>query len=280
MNHLKKAQQRSKVLPGNLFECSKWTRFNNNGFPKKHPGTIHNARWITTASTVMRLYIQTRNPPKELTRLVVMILNIYGPTFVNIKRKPHIKYASHHYFFALHQGRQHLTKEERDVVESSFKINSFSAHPEVILLGALFDPDKNTRRTAVDIIIKDREKRKIGSFRQYIRPTKYLNFNAKSYLELVDLSTIPNSFLTEPPLTFNIKNEEFLKCIEGDLLDIPDIPCHSQNVERFVASTTKEAKKTPDERTRHQRLVTIHHSRSKISKDFQKSDFIAFENDE
>ncbi|QQP32444.1 Uncharacterized protein FKW44_024761, partial [Caligus rogercresseyi] len=127
--------------------------------------------------------------------------------------------------------RQHLTKEERDVVESSFKINSFSAHPEVILLGALFDPDKNIRRTAVDIIIKDREKRKIGSVRQYIRPTKYLNFNAKSYLELVDLSTIPNSFLTEPPLTFNIKNEEFLKCIEGDLLDIPDIPCHSQNVE-------------------------------------------------
>uniref|UniRef100_A0A0K2TBJ3 Uncharacterized protein n=1 Tax=Lepeophtheirus salmonis TaxID=72036 RepID=A0A0K2TBJ3_LEPSM len=152
--------------------------------------------------------IQTRNPSEELQGIVVIIFNIDGPTFVNIKKNHHVRYASQHYFCALHQEHQHLTKEERDVVANSFKVNSFDAHPEAILLGALFDSDKNTRRTAVNIIMKDRGKRKLDQLGNIFAQLKVM-------MELVDLSSIPNSFLTEPPLTFDIKEEEFLKCIEG-----------------------------------------------------------------
>ena len=43
------------------------------------PSQVHEARWINTASAIMRLYIQSEDPSEPLVRLVSIIVQWYGP---------------------------------------------------------------------------------------------------------------------------------------------------------------------------------------------------------
>ena len=54
------------------------------------PSQVHEARWINTASAIMRLYIQSEDPSVPLVRLVSIIVQWYGPLMFAIKTNPHI----------------------------------------------------------------------------------------------------------------------------------------------------------------------------------------------
>ena len=45
---------------------------------RKMPKVTTN-RWVNTATSILRLYIQTKDPWRELKRLVIIILDLYGP---------------------------------------------------------------------------------------------------------------------------------------------------------------------------------------------------------
>lgn len=50
------------------------------------PGKIHHARWITTASRILRLYVATVNPSEALKLLATFVVRVYAPMWFRIKR--------------------------------------------------------------------------------------------------------------------------------------------------------------------------------------------------
>ena len=80
----------------------------------------------------------------------------------------------------------------------------------------------------------------------------------------------PAELITEPPLTFDFSNADLEKCSMGEDLLFPDIPCHSQNVERAVACTTKVAETVVGYTKRHAHILLLNKSRQKISKNATK----------
>ena len=68
-------------------------------------------------------------------------------------------------------------------------------------------------------------------------------------------------------MTFDVSDSDLYKCCLGKDLQFPDIPCHSQNVERAVACTTKVAETVVGFEKRHSHILLLNKSRKKISKD-------------
>lgn len=50
-----------------------------------NPGPLCQARWLTTANKILRLYISTEKPSTELIKLVTFILKVYVPVRFLIK---------------------------------------------------------------------------------------------------------------------------------------------------------------------------------------------------
>lgn len=252
------------VQSGNFPEC----------MVTKPPGAVHQARWVTMANCILRLLVQTKRPTKKLLRLSSIIVQYYAPTFFQIKQNWHITQGARNFFFGLNLARSCLTKKELEIAMKIFQINGYFAHPEAILLTALTDEGLSNRSWAVKYILKDRERRKSSDFRTF--KLQKLNFEASSYLELLgkDFENVPADLITEPPLTFDFSNADLEKCSMGEDLLFPDIPCHSQNVERAVACTTKVAETVVGYTKRHAHILLLNKSRQKISKNATKKDFI------
>ena len=241
---------------------------------ERPPGKVHQARWVTMANCILRLFVQTKKPSKKLLRLSKIIVQYYAPTFFEIKQNWHITQGPKNFFFALDLARSCLLKKEFAVAKKIFQINSYFAHPEAILLSALSDSDLNVRAWSADYILKDRAVRETRDFRTY--KLQKLNFEAKSYLDLLgkDFENVRPQFITEPPLTFDVSDSELLKCCLGKDLQFPEIPCHSQNVERAVACTTKVAETVVGYEKRHSHILLLNKSRQKLSKDANKTDYM------
>ena len=52
------------------------------------PGKLHNARWLTLANRILRLYCTFENPSKELTLLVRFVIDVYSPTWFDVVQNP------------------------------------------------------------------------------------------------------------------------------------------------------------------------------------------------
>ena len=92
---------------------------------------------------------------------------------------------------------------------------------------------------------------------------------------MVDFSKIKSEYLTEPPLLFNYTDQQLLDCVEGiDLPNFPELPAHSQNMERHVAGISEAAANAIGHRNMHAlRLKTIK-SREQVPTEANKSDFM------
>ena len=261
-----------------FYEICHAVQGNWNQFPAhlitKSPGVIHQARWVTNASNVLRLYVETENPGRELVRLVHIILNLYGPSFFKIKMNYQVYKGAENYHFILKCANQTLFQNEKAVVKDAFETNSYMAHAEFVLLNALFDPNDTRRETAVQYIIRDRKRRlRDGRIRQFIKP-ETINFRAQDYWNLVDWNSINPYDITEPPLTFDLDEQALRSCItEKDNLTLARIPCHSQNVERLVKTTSEAVGAAIGHENTHGMILSTISSRERFSKDASKSDF-------
>ena len=202
---------------------------------------------------------------------------MYVPAFFHIKMNPHITKAAENYYFVLNHARQILNRDETAEVIEIFKNNSYMIHPESIILNALTDQDLNRRKFAVNFIMKDRKRRlENGQVRQFLVPTE-INFKAKSYWDLVNLHSMNPLLVTEPPLCFDISNEDLKACAEGKDITFPKIPNHSQNCERAVATTTQAVAAACGHEKRKELILQTVASRQRISKGATKSDFVNLE---
>ena len=244
-------------------------------FETKKPGNISNARWLTTASSILYMYCRTESPSEKLYRLAYVIINCYAPLFFQIKRDYQIQNGAKHYFSAVSLARKHMIQEEWNVVTTTFKTNAYMATSEYILLAGIVDDDPNIRKRAADLIIKARKKHSTG-IRKYELPKTLLKLDtANHYFELLDFNKLPKKFFTPPPLLQVYSNDLILEAGNGEIdLDIPNIPCHSQNCERAVASTTFASQKEIGQENRHAFLLNLEKNRQLIKTHATKEEYL------
>lgn len=55
-------------------------------FLKFNMGNLSHSRWLTTANSVLRLYVSTAEPSETLNLLVTFIMRVYAPMWFKIKK--------------------------------------------------------------------------------------------------------------------------------------------------------------------------------------------------
>ncbi len=168
----------------------------------KKPGTMHQARWVTTANRILRLYAQETEPSWALRRLASFVLNVYAPSFFTIKTNWDISCAPKNFHSLVSLATSFLTQEEKKVVEPVLVNNSYYAHPENVLLAALTDPSEAVRTSAAQKFVAARDRAASADSQEICRfkVPKQLYLAASTDMDLLDLNNIDLSCITLPPL--------------------------------------------------------------------------------
>ena len=241
---------------------------------KNKVGEVHDARWYTKMSKILRLYMTRPNPSQKLIRMCTIIVQVYAPLVFHIHVNWKVQEGAKNVFYAIQLAKDCLKGKEMTIFSNTLLNNSYFCHHEMILLAALFDQDFFTRKNAVRLILKARIKRRESTeWRQFFKP-KSININAPSYVHMIDFNALESdNAITEPPLTFNFSDKELQHHVLHNDLIIPDIPCHSQNNERAVQDVSIVAKLFSTYEKRHANLLQTMSSRGKFSKDSKIEDF-------
>ena len=176
----------------------------------KTVGKVHNARWITTASNLLVLYMQEEDPTEALVLLVTYIVNCYTPSIVNIKKTPHCSNGTRHIFSLLQLAKSMFEDKHPEIfseVIGCIENNSYNFHPEQIVLSMVTDPDENIRDEGIQLIEKfrgqDKERKEEATGLKKIRifkKPKNLNLEAKHYSEVVDFGAFDKFEVCSPPI--------------------------------------------------------------------------------
>ena len=79
-------------------------------------------------------------------------------------------------------------------------------------------------------------------------------FNAQKISDFLDYS----QEMTEPPMTLDFSLEHLQNQAEnGNILQFPEIPCHTQSIERTIKIVTKVSKKVKSYRRRHKEILCL-----------------------
>lgn len=226
----------------------------------RNPGKPHNARWLTLANNILRIYIGTSKPSKDLIELANYILKVYAPTWFRIKFNPKCVNGPQNLFYAI-QASRYLKKEYRDVVDASIQRNGYFAHPENILLAMIHDDLKKNREFAYARIQQARCRMSTSNVRKFEIPT--INFKANSYCNLINWNAIYNCKkekkiieFTEPPVLkrfTELQLKELVKKGQNSTLwtfSAFGLPNHTQAVERCVKMVTETSKQITGETRR------------------------------
>lgn len=237
------------------------------------PGNLNQARWITCANRILRLFMSTDEPSAALVELVQYILTVYVPSWFQIKCHPYLIDGSRNFFFILNQSRQLQNKELTAVVQKTLKHNPFFSHPENVLVSALADSDISVRRFAAQKVINVRmSHREADSVRKVSRSLFSINFDANNYHDLVNWD---DSVITSPPVLGNFSDDELLTMIEEGPLPVPKLPCHSQAVERTVKEVSRVSSKVYGHDSRHGMIVSTLRSKEITGSCDSKQSFLA-----
>lgn len=252
---------------------------------KLKSGNLCNSRWLVCAYRTLQVWLTTKNPKAipGLELIVEFILKVYSPLYFMIKRDCKLTDGPKNLFEMICRIR-YLPPDILSVIRKSIQENPYYAHSEIILLAMLCD-DKH-KHEAINRIMaartnhqerlekqlqfmkKDTNLRQARVFKEKTPPAKriryYLkpeiNFNARNYTQLVDLSD--PSLVWEPPLTFGLSREEL------EDFTCPNLPNHTQGVERAVKASSREATKVYSQEKRAKQTLCrfIFHEEDKKKK--------------
>lgn len=217
---------------------------------RQKPGKMHKARWITTMSRLLRVYVSVKDPSIVLRVLVQYIMKVYLPVLLAIKSKPSFVHGSRHLHLLVSLSKQYFGNKEYTTVYNEIKNvvnnNGYFANSENILLSMITDEDKTIRKEVYDFIITARLTRSDNesSNVRYFEKPRNINFNANHYSQLIKLNF---NNISEPPIlkkfNFSLKNLHELSCSD-DIIQIEEIPSHTQATERYVQVTAQQVKRT------------------------------------
>jgi hypothetical protein len=115
------------------------------------PGPPCISRWLTLWGRILRIYVATPRPNKELKRMVNMIVKFSVPMWFHIKRHPYAAAGPHNTFMGL-QLMKNLNSEEKKIVKEAVQRNAYFAHPDQLILAMCADKDETVRHKAVGMI--------------------------------------------------------------------------------------------------------------------------------
>ena len=244
----------------------------NNELLTSRPGNLNHSRWLTTASRFMRLYISTEEPSEVFMKIIKYIVEVYVPTWFQVKRDESITSGAINYYSLLRRIIS-LTSDVKDIVEPVLSRNAYFAHHESILLAMVSDDETNIRRLGWRRIYKARQDAaSTKRVRAFTVPK--VNFQAQTYIGMVDWQ----SNYTEPPMTKMIPNKKILELMEsGDFFDTntrKNIPCHTQAVERQVKLVTEASRSVCGKNSRDGMIRSTIQSRRLIPKFGSKQDYV------
>jgi hypothetical protein len=169
-----------------------------NDLARRNPGKMSHARWLTTGSRILRLYVATKNPSPNLVTLATFVIKVYAPTWFKIKYNSSCCDGARNLWFLTHNSR-YLPDELKAVVDPVIQRNAYFSHPENLLLSMLTDDDRKIRELACRRILKARSLNgSKGSIpRTFEIPV--INFESDVYYDMIDWQSAELK-LTEPPL--------------------------------------------------------------------------------
>ena len=233
------------------------------------PGVLHHARWLTKANRILRLYVSTSEPPKQLKILTSFILTFYAPIWFHIKSHSSCIDGAKNLFFII-QLLKYQPEEIQHIVQPVIERNAFWAHPENVLLSAISDNDTSFKQIAISKIIQAREVvRHIcqSDVRKFIPPK--INFDAPNYFALIE----DDAIITPPPLLSEFTDEQLIASIISPI-NIPLLPCHTQAVERGVKVVTEASESVYGYEARHGYILNTIKSRESYKTFHSKRDFL------
>ncbi|KAE8743708.1 hypothetical protein FOCC_FOCC009659 [Frankliniella occidentalis] len=236
----------------------------------KNCGKLYHGRWTTTNSRVLRLYIGTARPSATLKTLTQYIVKVYAVMWFTIRREPLATSGPLHIMKHISLSR-FLPKKARDIVFHSLAINCYYAHPENILLSMVVDERQRVREVAVQRILEARHAVRSGRKRLRRFTVPKLNYSARDYVDLIDWDTTP---ITPPPLLADLTDSEIQDMVTT-IPALPQLPCHTQAVERKVHDVTQAASRVAGERRRDGRVNAAVTARKTMPKFNSKSKFKA-----
>lgn len=232
------------------------------GLEKREPGLLDNARWLTKANRILRLYISTPEPSRQLKRLVRAIVQFYGPSWFCFKSHWKVKDAARNFYYMISLLHD-LPVEDRNILRRAIIRNGFMAHPENILLSAITSNEEAERRFGVHTILAARAKDRCRTEVRMFEPPKTLNFEATGYLQLVSRETWQALDFSSPPLLKEFSDDEIRSAYEKPL-KILDVAAHTQAVERGVKLMTEAAHKYYGYGARHGHIINTLIGRGKM----------------
>jgi hypothetical protein len=115
------------------------------GLANRKPGGISHARWLTSASRILRLYAATLNPSMSLQKLTTFIMKVYVPVWFKIRKHPDLNNGTNHFVWLWNACVTVLDEEDQKVVMPVLSRNSYFAHSEQFLLAFLMHEDVQIR---------------------------------------------------------------------------------------------------------------------------------------
>lgn len=246
------------------------------------PGPICNSRWLTTANRILRLYIGTKKPTKNLRTLVEFItkvselylnkmnkfsktnfffkLQVYAPMWFHIKINHSCLDGPLNLFKTIDLSR-YLPKNLKKIIDPVIQRNGFFGHPENVLLAMLADERIEIREQAYNRVLQCRS---INSdLRQFDIPN--FNFNATNYFEILNSEGVT---ISEPPLLRDLSIDELQQIIKSTsttwIKYIKKFPCHTQAVERTVKLVSESSMLVTDSEKRDGVIKATLESRRKM----------------
>lgn len=233
----------------------------------RSPGKIGYARWLTTANAVLRIYVATINPSKNMIVLSKYIIRVYARMWFAIKARPQFYNSPTHMHNMITNAKCINDPRILSVLQAKLNTNSYSLHSENLLCAMLVDPRETVRKKAVERIIKCRETPET-TVRKFVCPK--VDMEADDYYQLID----ENEIWLESILTKNITDEllrEYLD--ECPIIKFDPYPSHTQSVERHIrlVSQTSKSITSPEERDARINAALMH--RRLFPKNSTKRDF-------
>lgn len=236
---------------------------------RRNPGAMSHARWLTTASRILRLYVASDSPTDNLKTLATFVVKVYCPGWFQIKTNSSCKDGAVNVWSMIKASR-YLPDELKCIIDPVIRRNAYFCHPENILLAMVTDDRKDMRELGVRRILKARTQ-EVRGVRKFTVPD--LNFSAEDYISLIDWQTCS---ITESPLTMELSQTDLERLVASHnvpVLNFPKFPCHTQSVERGVKLVTEACAAVCGEKSRHGFILNRLESRELMPQFNTKSQF-------
>lgn len=238
-------------------------------FSKRRPGPVSLSRWLTTALRILVYYTRSENPSETLVVLVKYIQTVYGPFWFELKLHKNFLNGPRILTDMYHAAASVRHREVLDIVKKKIQGSGFAFLPENFMASLLFSKTVEHRQRAVNRIRAIRSSPEPGAPKSY--PVPKINFAADDWSLMIDIA----SAKYEPPCVSHLTDEE-LETILRDpgVIPEPEIPIHTQSVERAVRLTSEACGQSYSTEKRHNYIVAKSVARGQMSRFKSKQDFV------